>query len=232
MKSNPAYSGFRPISALLPTCALLFVVPATAADKVVKVPLSIYCFEYAGDLKSVDVPSGKSATRSVGLSSANVIDAGEALSVNGVISLYGPPAEGVENPVVATLETGEIRQPLAVLTPAAEGEKPAYQSHVVDGDVKSFPMGSYLFVNLSAHPVRINYGEHTMEFPPAGDKLFNPKVKGGEVLGVSIEYQVGDEWLKVSSSRWAYRTDRRTVVCIRQDAGTGRLLLKSIPLRK
>ena len=92
-------------------------------------------------------------------------------------------------------------------------------------------MGSYLFVNLSAHLVRINYGEHSMEFEAGSDKLFNPKVGVGELMAVTIEHKVGEDWLAVSSSRWAYRTDRRTLVCIHQDAGSQRMLLKSVPLR-
>ncbi len=223
---------FPAIASLL---VMLSVSPAGAADKPAKLPLSLYCFDYAGDLKSVDVRTGETEVRSVTLSTANVIDAGKVLSENGVVTLHGPAAGGVEHPVVATLEVGAIREPLAVLAPAAEGDKgeaATYRSHVIDSDEKSFPIGSYRFVNLSPYPVRINFGDHSMEFAPATDKLFNPKVKAGELLSVSIDYQLKEDWLPVSSSRWAYRKDRRTLVCIYQSLQTQRMLLKSIPLRE
>jgi len=244
MKPSPSLtSALRHLlTVLAASAALLPFVPATADANSTKLPLSIYCFDYAGDLKSVDVRTGQSEFSPINLSTANVIDAGEVLAEDGKIILHGPAAGDDEHPVVATLEVGTISKPLAVLAPApapateekveGEADAPAYRSHVIEADDKTFPMGSYRFVNLSPYPVRINLGEHSMEIESGTDKLFNPKVAAGELLAVTIEYQLEENWLAVSSSRWAYRKDRRTLVCIQQDPQTQRMLLKSIPLRE
>jgi hypothetical protein len=49
---------------------------------------------------------------------------------------------------------------------------------------------------------------------------------------VTVECQIGGHWQAVSSSRWAQRVDRRSLVTIHLSPRTGRVQMKSIPLRE
>ena len=46
-----------------------------------------------------------------------------------------------------------------------------------------------------------------------------------------MDYKLQDEWQLISSSNWSGRNDRRTLVCVLEDTHTGRIVIKSIPLR-
>ena len=204
---------------------------ALAEEAAPQVPLSIYCIEYATALKSVYLKTGGGEFTKTDLSTANVVAAGDVPVENGAISLYGPPMENVDHPLVSSARPEAIRQPLMVLVPGAPGNEPAYQNRLVDMSLTAFPAGSYMIVNLSPHPLRIKFDGNDAEIAPDSEKLFNPSVKPGEVTAVTVEYKIGEDWLPVSSSRWASRKDRRSLVCIYKNPLTERMLIKSIPLR-
>ena len=213
--------------------ASLVILPLSAAEKnPAKLPLSVFCVEYATSLKSVYLKTSGGAHGKVDLSTANVVAAGEAPLVEGAVSLYGPPASGNEYPMVATVKPGAIRKPLMVIAPNPQAEGLRYLSTVVDMDLDRFPLGSYSIVNLSPHPVRFKTGDKSKEIAPNAEMLFNPALKDGEVTAVTIEYKPGDDWLVASSSRWAGRKDRRSLVCIHLNPQNKRMLIKSIPLRE
>jgi hypothetical protein len=198
----------------------------------VKVPLSIFCFDYATGLKSVQVKRGASELAEVKLSTANIVDAGKVETEEGSIRLYGFPEESTKAPAVASAKLGELREPLMILVPTEVGADFAYRSHLVERDPAKFPLGSCVFVNLTPHPVRINLGEEKREIAPGADLLVKPAVAAGEVISVTVECQIGGHWQAVSSSRWAQRVDRRSLVTLHLSPRTGRVQMKSIPLRE
>ena len=213
--------------------AVLAMLPLTAAGRdPARVPLSVFCLEYSTSLKSVYLKVSGHEYAKVDLSTANVVAAGEAPLVDGSVLLYGPPKKVNDYPVVASAKTGAIRKPLMVLVPNPQTAEPGYQSTVVDMDTDKFPLGSYQIVNLSPHPVRFKTGERAKEIAPHSNMLFNPDLKAGDVVPVTIEYKPGNDWLVVSSSRWAGRKDRRSLVCVHLNPQTKRMLVKSIPLRE
>jgi hypothetical protein len=219
---------------ILASClCLLAISPVNADEKAGRIPVSIFCINYADGLKSVFVKSGNEGFRTVGLSTANVIDAGEVMTVDGKISIHGP--EGGENPhaVVATAEVAGIREPLLVLTPVkGDGEGgSAYQTTVVESAESGFSMGGFNFINLSPHAVKVKMDDEVFEVASGAKHLFKPAGKAGGIIPVTIDYQNGDAWQLMSSARWAARADRRTLVCIQLDARTRRMVVKSIPLR-
>ena len=61
---------------------------------------------YAADLKAVFVKTAEDRYESVSLSTANVVEAAEALVEDGRILLYGPAGEDGKHPVVANAEIG------------------------------------------------------------------------------------------------------------------------------
>ena len=215
---------------LTPSLAIL---PLPAAEKTPEeLPLSIFCVEFAATLKSVYLKNSGDEHAKVDLSTANVVAAGMTRLEAGTISLYGPPLSGSEYPVVASVKPGAIRAPLMVLVPNPNAEGPRYHSKVVDMDNNRFPLGSYQIVNLSPHPLRFKTEDKATEIPPNAELLFNPAIKEGEVAAVTVEYKPGQDWLVISSSRWAGRKDRRSLVCVHQNPQSQRMLIKSIPLRE
>jgi hypothetical protein len=94
--------------ALLVSLSVFFAAqPAHAAEKVAKLPVSIYCAAYAADLKSVFVKSAVDRYQSISVSTANIIVAGEVLVEDGRILLYGPAGEDGMYSVVASAEMEE-----------------------------------------------------------------------------------------------------------------------------
>ncbi len=198
----------------------------------VKVPLSIFCFDYATGLKSVQVKRGAAELAEVKLSTANIVDAGNVETEEGSIRLYGFPEDATPAPAVATAKLGQLREPLMILVPTEEGAEFAYRSHLVERDPAKFPLGSCVFANLTPHPVRVNLGEQKLEIAPGADLLVKPSVAAGEVISVTVECKIGEHWQAVSSSRWAQRVDRRSLVTLHLSPRTGRVQMKSIPLRE
>jgi len=218
---------------VLTLVASLAILPLGAsADDPAKLPLSIFCVEYAPSLKSIYVKTPADPHKMIDLSTANVVAAGDVPLVDGVIPLYGPPTTGTEYPMVASVRPGAIRKPLMVILPNSQPGGMPYQSRVVDMDMDKFPLGSYRIVNLSPHPVRFRTGDKSKDIAPHAEMLFNPALKAGDVAAVTIEYKPGNDWLVVSSSRWAGRKDRRSLVCVHMNPQTKRMLIKSIPLRE
>jgi hypothetical protein len=203
-----------------------------AGQAAAKVPLSVFCFDYATGLKSVQVKRGPTELAEIKLSTANIIDAGEVETEDGSVRLYGFPEAAAAAPAVASAEPGELREALMILVPAGEKAEFPYRSHLVERDPAKFPLGSCLFVNLTPHPVRITLGEEKREIAPGNDLLIQPSVPAGEVMSVTVECHVGEHWQAVSSSRWAHRTDRRSLVTLHLSPRTGRVQMKSIPLRE
>ena len=118
------------------------------------------------------------------------------------------------------------------LAPSGEEAGPAYRSHLIDRDPAKFPLGSCLFANLTPHPVRVTLGGQKLEIAAGADLVAKPDAAAGEVIAVTVECQIDGHWQAVSSSRLAQRNDRRSLVTLHLAPRTGRVLMKSIPLRE
>jgi hypothetical protein len=211
--------------------ALVFTFPiAYAADK--NLTVSIYCVAYADGLKSVFVKSAADRYESVGLSTANIVEAPKALVEDGRILLYGPAGADGKYPVVVSAEIGDLLQPLIVLQPGDKEGAPAYESKAVEADPRKFPLGSFHLVNLSPNPVRIIHEEIEIGLESADSRIFTPDHAAGESLAVQLDYKSGDNWVLLTSARWAARDDRRTLVCFQLDPVSKRMNIKSVPLRE
>lgn len=234
-RSAPGFSqGSRTCLAILgfALAALSSARSDDAGQAAAKVALSVFCFDYAPGLKSVQVKRGPSEMAEVKLSTANIVDAGEVATEDGKIRLFGFPEASTAAPAVASAKRDGQREALMVLVPAGEGTEFPYRSHLVERDPAKFPLGSCIFVNLTPHPVRVTLGEEKREIAPGIDRLVQPSVPAGEVMSVTVECQSDGHWQAVSSSRWAHRTDRRSLVTLHLSPRTGRVQMKSIPLRE
>ncbi|MEX1049760.1 MAG: hypothetical protein WED15_09540 [Akkermansiaceae bacterium] len=221
----------KPLIPIVSMLAVFSCAPTLSAENANKRHLSIFCPVYAEGLKSVFVKTGEDSYRSIALSTANVIDAGEVFVEAGSISLHGPAVGGKPHPDVATADAAATRHPLLVLIPARNHGELAYESKLVEGDLGSFPLGSYQLVNLAPHAVRVTSGKKVIEIEANAETLFKPSVPAGEVMTVTVDHQTGGDWKLVSSAQWASRADRRTLVCFLLDPVSKRMVIKSVPLR-
>lgn len=234
-RSAPGFSqGSRTCLAILgfALAALSSARSDDAGQAAAKVPLSVFCFDYATGMKSVQVKRGPSELAEIKLSTANIIDAGEVETEEGNVRLYGFPKATAAAPVIASARQGEVREALMILVPTEENAEFPYRSHLVERDLSKFPLGSCIFVNLTPHLVRLTLGEEKLEIAPGIDRVVQPSVPAGEVMSVTIECRIGEHWQAVSSSRWAHRTDRRSLVTLHLSPRSGRVQMKSIPLRE
>lgn len=196
-------------------------------------PILLYCTAYSSDVKSVFLKGEGDGYSEVSLSVANVIELPKAHTEEGKLTLFGTPAENGERIVVTVAETDGIQRPLIVLYPSVKGAPAAYRAITVEADTKAFPLASFQLVNLSPHPIRISHEEaEPFELESEGIRNFAPKDATAAPLAIKIEYKVDDNWLLLSSSSWAARKDRRTLVCIQLDPLTERMNVRSVPLRE
>ncbi len=197
-----------------------------------RLPISFYCFNYAPNLKSIYIKSGETAFKKIDLSIANIVNGGQASVEDGWLVLYGPQGDDGEHPAIERLETGSLQEPLIILSSAEKDGKATYDAKAIEGHLKNFPMGGYYFVNLLPQAIKITIGDTAIELRTNENKLVGPKSAAGEVTPVTIEYLNDGHWLLASSARWSYRPDRRTIIGVRLDPRSKRVVVKSIPLRE
>lgn len=213
-----------------PFSVLLMAGTCANAQATKPAPL-IYCVSYAPGLSPLFTKQADGRYEDAGVSTANIVELASAALVNGTLSLYGPSGDNGQHPLAAMVALSSTSHPLIVLNPAAVEAKPPYTATVLDAAPAKFPLGSYHVVNLSPHPIRITLGKNSVEVPAASSHVYHPKRDDGETLSITINYKPEKEWLLLSSSNWANRQDRRTLVCIVEDNASKRMAIKSIPLR-
>jgi hypothetical protein len=210
--------------------ALLFCSTFVHADEKKSSPL-LYCVAYAPQLSSLFFKQAEDRYQTVTLSTANIIEISEAPLEAGILSLFGPADENGKHTLAASADLSTTAHPLIVLNPAAGEAQPPYTATVIDADPARFPLGSYLLVNLSPHPIRITHDKESIEIAASGTHVYQPQVAAGEALAITIDYKLEEEWVLLSSSNWSNRNDRRTLVCLIEDPASKRMTIKSIPLR-
>ena len=199
-----------------------------------KVPTSFYCFRYAENLKDVFVPTGAAAYQKIELSTANMIGPVPVLAPEGSLTLHrrDTAEDGTEiYPLVGRAKLGSIRSPLVILLPGPKDGKLPYRTLVLDRDDAKFPLGSYQFINLSSHPMRGLIGKTRLEAKPFSVKSLRPKAAPGDMMTVIFEYNDGKHWRPMTKTRWAYRDDRRSLLCAYLDPSDQRVKMRSIPER-
>ncbi len=217
------------------TLALCLATSLAAQDTPTKVTASFYAFDYAPQLQQVSIRVAEQAFEEITLSKANIVGPIEALLVNGNLTIHGAAVETageVTLPVVASARIpNQIQNPLIVVFPAPEGQGQAYNCLVLDHAPADFPLGVYRMINASPFPVRGAIARSTIEAMPGNIANLKPAGEPGTTVPMRFEYFENDRWNLLTETRSAIRNDRRWLVCIYQDARTGRLNLRSIPDR-
>ncbi len=217
------------------TLALGLAASLGAQDTPPTVTASFYAFDYAPGLQEVSIMVAGQAFEEITLSKANIVGPIEAVLVDGNLTLHGAPVETgdeVTRPVVAAARIpDQIINALVVVFPAPESHRHAYNCLVLDHAAADFPLGVYRMINASPFPVRGAMARSIIEAKPGDIANLEPEGEPGTTVPVRFEYYENDRWNLLTETRSAIRDDRRWLVCIYQDARTGRLNLRSIPDR-
>ena len=205
---------------------IALVAPLSAQEKR-QIDVSFYCLKYVPGLETIHIPKAE-ALEAVRLSTANMTAPVKTTLVNDEAIFRQGPAN--------TLLAGKVRIPaeiskaLVVLVPNAPGAATPYHSLLIDhGD--SFRLGTYRVVNFSPRSIRGAIGKSYIE--AAVGKMADLELKGeaGAVQGVRFEFEKEGRWNRLTETRCAVRKDRRWLLCVYQEPGTGRMNLRSIPDR-
>ena len=219
-----------PLALLLFSHALL-----TAQEPVQKIPACFYAFDYVPGKETVDLQTGPDKFEEVRLSIANIVGPISSTIVNGTLQIHAKPVtvEGkVTHPVLSTAKVPNgVTRALVVLFPDPKNPAQPYRSLVFNHDLKDFPLGVYRLINISSHPIRGSIARDFVEAKPGGITNLQPVGEPGSVVPVRFEYFDQDRWNLLSETRCAIRDDRRWLMCIYEDAATGRMNIRSIPDR-
>ena len=247
-KSKPQYrtqrSGWHPPSrnanthnAVHRICLILLFVLGSlshAREKPSRIPVSFYCFAYADGLQEVYVRTGADSYSEIQLSTANIIGPMEMILSDGAVTLHrkDKDAEGREiHPLVGSAKIGRAGKPLLVLFPAAKNDKLPYRTLTLDRSNANFPLGSYQFINVSPHPMRGRVGKTLLHSKPGSVTNLRPEGAPGDVVAVVFEHHDGKLWRPMTQTRWAIRSDRRTLLCAYLDPRDRRVKMRAIPER-
>lgn len=206
----------------------------SAQEPLPKLMASFYCFRYAEQLQDVYVQTGKDAYQKVELSTANMIGPIGVTTVNGTITIHRKDTaeDGTDlYPPVGRAKLGTIKRPLIVLFPAAKESKLPYRALTIDRADTKFPLGSYQFLNLSPHAMRGLVGKTKLSAKPGTVHSLRPSAKPGSMMTVLFEYHDGTQWRTMTKTRWAYRKDRRSLICAYLDPRDHRVKMRAIPER-
>ena len=119
---------------------------------------------------------------------------------------------------------------LPAAAPAADNPAPAnpnanpYEIRVMAADDRSYPLGQTRVLNLAPTPMRIQLGEHEkIVAPTKGDILPKPtRLNRYDQFNVIIDFQRGEEWMRVSNTRWKSSDRKRDLVIAFFDPATKR----------
>lgn len=216
---------------------ITLLLPGTLAaqDKLPKTSLSVYSFRYAENLETVFLRSDVEGFQKIELSTANLLGPFTAALSGGAITFHKEDKNDAGEtiyPIIARAKIpASIKQPIALLLPAAPDAKLPYLTLIVDQSKRDFPMGSYKLINLAPHGIRAAVGKSRLEAKPGGIKLLKPTEKPGSMVQVLFQYHDGQRWRKMTETRWAIRKDRRSLVCAYLDPRDKRMKMRSIPAR-
>ncbi len=208
---------------LLTLCTLVSLSGAIRAQGS-KVPVTLFCFRYGPGLQEMFVRIDRNSYRGVTLSSANMIGPVNAAVINGRVPIHQEitDREGVKSwPVIARAKVGLIADSLVVLLPRKRGNGPAYRTFVVDRSKSELP----------PYPVRCRVGGRSALSASGTVQTRQPIGVPGKMMSVEFKYHDGERWRRMTTTRWAYRNDRRSLLCLYLDPADKRMKLRRIPDR-
>jgi hypothetical protein len=199
------------------------------------VPVSVYCFRYAPQLETVHLRSAATAYQKIELSTANIVGPQGAVVENGDVTFHrqatAPDGTATWPPVARVRLPANCPRALVLLLPAPEGEALPYRGLAFAHTDKDFPPGSMKMVNLAPYAVRGFVDRSTVTIRPGSVETFRPRGEPGASVPVLFEFRNGEQWQRMTATRWTIRDDRRSLMCIFQDPATKRMNLRSIPDR-
>ena len=189
---------------------------ATAADDPWTVRVRLASFKYMPDLThavAVGVEAPEPGKEEPLRLSNRSFSAAQSVRIDGVLRLY---PEGVQN-YGATAPLCELQLPkdvsswLIILFGDGKQNQQYRMIPIVDRD---FLMGSFHFLNASAYPIGGSIDDDIFQVLP-GQQFNYPNPSGSSDrirISVNFAYSEEDEWKRLSSSRWTFNPEVRTLM--------------------
>lgn len=194
----------------------------------------VYAIAYAEGLQTVYLTSGKGESSEIALSTANV--RGPYLTVldarsNIILRSKQENEEGaiIFPPIAQVRLPDHIKEPLMILMPST-GNQP-YEALIIDRSLGSFPMGSYLLINLSPMDIRGMVGSNEVVVSSESVTAIIPSSVDEDLLDVHFQYERPTGWRTFARTRWVNDKNKRSLLLTYLDPKTKRMKIRGIPVK-
>lgn len=209
--------------------------PLQAQQTPRQIQLSLYCFGFIENLRTIELRTAEDTFTPVRLSTANIVGPFTVPVFGGLIAFHTEDGNADGNPTRPVVAQSRIpatlERALVVLIPARADAPRPYLAMLIPHTDADFPFGSYQLINLSPHAIRGAIGPARVNLAPRTTEHVNPDATPGDIMPVRFDYQHQDLWQPFTETRWAKTNDRRSIICIYHDARRDRVMLRSIPDR-
>ncbi len=105
----------------------------------------------------------------------------------------------------------------------------AYIVRVIPEDLKSFPAGSYRFLNLSPNLLGASLADNAIKLNPLTDRVIETKADSERrTIFCKIAAEISGAWKPVYGNNWAFNPMVRTLVIINTDRRPGELRVQRL----
>lgn len=190
--------------------------PCYAAEEPWTVHVRLASFKYMPDLSYAVLvglePPEPGKEEPLRLSNRS-FSASQSVRIDGVLRLY---PEGVENYVI-TPPLCELQLPKDIsdwLIILFEDGKENQQFRMIPIVDRDFLMGSFHFLNASEYPIGGSIDDDIFQVPSGKQFNYaNPSGRSDRIrISVNFAYSEEDEWKRLSTSRWTFNPEVRTLM--------------------
>jgi len=216
------------LGTLLVACAGLL--PAQTNET--NVTFRAVCFRHLGGLTSLHFRgAGNEGMKELSLWTAEFTRPEQMKIADGKAVFYVPDTTpNAKEPFkpLAAVPVPDSNRLLFLFLPAAVNEATPnpnpYEIRAMAADDRNYPLGQTRVLNLAPTPMRIQLGEHEKIIAPTkGEILPKPtRLNRYDQFNVVIDFQRGEEWMRVSNTRWKSSDRKRDLVIAFLDPATKR----------
>jgi hypothetical protein len=174
------------------------------------VDLSVYALRYADGHKTVYLLNGDDEAVEIALSTARMVGPYHTVldaDANVILRSKKETEAGtvIYPPIAQAKLPSDIKEPVMILVPATESLP--YKAIMIDQSLESFPLGSYLLINLSPMEVRGMVGSNKVVVSAESVTAIIPSSEDEDLLDVHFEYKPQKGWRTFARTRWVNERD-------------------------
>jgi hypothetical protein len=198
------------------------------------IDLSVYALRYADDHKTVYLLNGDDEAVEIALSTARIVGPYHTVldaDSNVILRSKKEIEEGtvIYPPIAQAKLPSDIKEPVMILVPATESLP--YQAIMIDQSLESFPVGSYLLVNLSPMDIRGMVGSNEVVVSSESVTAIIPSSVDEDLLDVHFQYERPTGWRTFARTRWVNDKNKRSLLLTYLDPKTKRMKIRGIPVK-